>query len=501
MLDLNKIADGLVPFASFRTPRHHYIYDAPTNNIVRCSPVVAALAEDFYRAVPDTEIARRHPRFDSNEIETALAFLRGLQEHARVLVPQTPSRVVSAVDRDMVCNDRNSLFSLVLNVTEACNIRCSYCVYGGAYEAKRVHTNKKMSWEVAKRSIDYLVEHSKGSTFPDRMLGWYGGEPLMNFPLIKRTAAYFTEVFEGIPVRFNMTSNATFWNEQIMDFFAEYDVDLLVSLDGPKEVHDAYRVNAQGRGTFETVMRNLNALQARHPDYFERKVMLNAVVNPPLDLRVLDAFFSEFPIQVSISSVEPTEFEGEASAPSQAHGWEEMKAKFKKGCLDREFLDHGFKKRGYNFAYYLFIRDFEKIHRRRLLPGYGDEVASHGCCVPGQERIFVNAQGGFETCEKTEGSPLMKLGDVDQGADPIATLRIFDTFNDMGYAPCTRCFNTRFCSLCFAHAKDGDDFDARKRYWNCQSLRARTKEMLSLYCEILEEDPEALDFILTHLSE
>lgn len=483
------------PVARFRTDRHAYVYDAATSAIVR-------VPEALYKALPDLMNGRSPDAGDlqtePEDMDAARRLFHTLQRKAGILVPQRPSRVVAKRPAD--ASEGQKLFSLLLNVTEACNIRCGYCVYGGTYEGKRRHNNARMSVETAQQAIDYLAANSAKAEYPFRMLGWYGGEPLLNFKVIKESARYFRETFSDVPTRFHMTSNALLWNNEILDFFAEYDVDLVVSVDGPKPVHDRNRVGPKSEGTFDRVMTSLNRLRTRHPDYFANKVTLNAVATAPLDLVELDRFFSQFPIQVSISSVEPDDFTGTGSEPIEAKGWPQMREKFIKGCLERAFDTPGFKARGYNFVYYLFVRDMQRLHKREPSPGFGVELPAYGNCVPGAERVFVNARGGFETCEKTDGSAVMTLGDIATGVSDSRAAAIYDRFNGMNYEHCRSCFNVRQCTMCFAHAQLGDDFSESKRAWNCAGLRRRTKEMLSLYCEIMEQDPEALDFITEKLA-
>jgi uncharacterized protein len=493
--DAGTTVGGQYPVVRFKTDRHSYVYDAATNEIVRVPPAL-------YDTLPDLMLGRPPETgglsIPPDEMAQARRLLHALQTEAGILVPQRPERVVARRPENTDTGQR--MFSLLLNVTEACNIRCGYCVYGGSYAGKRQHNNARMSVETARRAIDYLAAHSSDAGYPFRMLGWYGGEPLVNFKVIKESARYFRETFRDVGTRFHMTSNALLWNDEVLDFFAEYDVSLVVSVDGPKAVHDRNRVGPKGEGTYDRVIDALDRLRARHPDYFLDKVTLNAVATPPLDLVALDDFFSRFPIQASISSVEPDDFSGAGPEPVEAQGWTEMREKFIQGCLERAFDTPEFKRRGYNFVYYLFVRDMQRIHKREPMAGFEDELLGYGNCVPGVERVFVNARGGFETCEKTDGSAAMTVGDIEAGVSNARIDRIYDDFNDMNYDHCRSCFNVRLCTSCFAHAHLGDGFSAKKRGWNCAGLRRRSKEMLSLYCEILERDPCALDFITERLA-
>lgn len=481
---------GPFPVARFATASHHYLYDAATNEILR-------VPESLWKAAPDLlqgHVPNPALGLTQEEENRARALLSRLQVDAGVLVPGKPERVVAPKPDKKEVED--TLFSLLLNVTEACNIRCTYCVYGGAYAGKRRHNNKRMSLDVAKNAIDHLAAHSGRAHRDVRMLGWYGGEPLMNFPLIRESAAYFRKTFAGYETRFHMTSNAVFWPDEVLDFLIEHDVALVVSLDGPRVVQDRQRLDAQGQGTFDRVMANIERLRARDESYFRRKVSISVVATPPLDLEALDAFFAQIPVQVSLSTVEPTQFGVGAPPLIEAHGLSTMQEKFIEGCLSGVFRTPAFKEKGYNFVYYLFIRDMERLHKRQSYPGFSAELMAHGTCAPGAERLFVTADGYLDTCEKTDGSAILRLGDLENGVSPERCGTIFDDFNAMEYDHCRSCFNVRLCQLCFAHAQEGDQFTQQKRAWNCNMLRERTQQMLSLYCRILERDPTALDFVL-----
>ncbi|NJL26613.1 MAG: radical SAM protein [Thermoanaerobaculia bacterium] len=393
---------GLLPIVTFRTPKHAYLYDAATSHIARLPERAFERAEAFYRG------------------EVREPFLNALASEAGVCVSGAPMRVVAYRDEAAIRTRHKALYSLILNVTEACNLRCGYCIYGGSYAGRRAHGRAMMRWEVARRAIDHLAAHSREARVPERMLGWYGGEPCLAFPLIERSAAYFGEVFRDQPKVFHLTTNATVWNETMLDFFAEHEVRLLVSLDGPAERHDAYRRGKDSSPTHARVLTNLERLRARHPRYFAERVRLSAVLTEPIDWRSLDAYFSAFGLPVSVATVEPARLGGTALRAVDGEGWSALRAKFIQGCLDGSFAKPGHARAGYGFVYGLFVRDLARIHRRRIHRGFERELATYGCCTPGQEHLFVSTEGGLETCEKTDGAALLHLGDVETGVDPSA---------------------------------------------------------------------------------
>ena len=171
---------------------------------------------------------------------------------------------------------KHNLNTLTLQVTQNCNLRCKYCVYSGSY-INRVHTNKRMNWNTAKKAIDFLQSHSECSS--QVAFGFYGGEPLLEFELIKKCVAYINQIFFGKRKTFVITTNATLLNEEKLRFFIENNFSIMISLDGPASVQDGNRVFADNEsGTFETIIEKLEMVERIAPDYLE-KISFNAVID------------------------------------------------------------------------------------------------------------------------------------------------------------------------------------------------------------------------------
>lgn len=111
---------------------------------------------------------------------------------------------------------RGCVFNLVLQVTQNCNLRCSYCAYSGAYY-NRTHSQKRMSFEMAKKAIDFLFSHS--SERDQLVIGFYGGEPLLEFDLITQIVEYSESIGWGKKLRYVVTTNATLLTDKVLDFF------------------------------------------------------------------------------------------------------------------------------------------------------------------------------------------------------------------------------------------------------------------------------------------
>lgn len=157
------------------------------------------------------------------------------------------------------------LQALVLNITNQCNLSCTYCYEFGADKiATPAGKPKFMSLETAKSSVDFLLDESA-----DRKavhITFFGGETLMNFKLLKEVVLYAEEKAkgQGRSITFSLTTNATLLTDEIIDFLSDHGVGVTVSMDGPPELQDRHRVYKSGKGSYAVIEPRLRRLIARH---------------------------------------------------------------------------------------------------------------------------------------------------------------------------------------------------------------------------------------------
>jgi len=157
------------------------------------------------------------------------------------------------------------LQSLVMNITNQCNLSCTYCYEFGADKIATPEGKAKfMSLETAKASVDFLLEESKGRKAVH--ITFFGGETLMNFPLLKQVVEYALErtAAEGRSVDFSLTTNATLLTREIIAFLSENGIGVTVSMDGPPDLQDKRRVYKSGKGSYAVIEPRLRALIANH---------------------------------------------------------------------------------------------------------------------------------------------------------------------------------------------------------------------------------------------
>ena len=157
------------------------------------------------------------------------------------------------------------LQALVLNVTNQCNLACTYCYEFGADKiSTQTGKPKYMTPETARAAVDFLLDSAKGRDAVH--VTFFGGETLMNFKLLRDVVAYADAkaAESGRRVTYSLTTNATLLTDPIIDFLADHAVGVTVSIDGPEEMQDARRVYKSGKGSYAVILPRLKALIARH---------------------------------------------------------------------------------------------------------------------------------------------------------------------------------------------------------------------------------------------
>ena len=246
-------------FHTFEASGERFGYMVPSAAVFAfdaCASAIADALADGPRTIGDLTAALE-PRFRPDEVWDTLGELyrvRAIDED-RALKPAPKILPLTVIP----------LQTLVVNVTNQCNLACEYCYEYG--EDKIVDTEngsqpKFMSEETARQAIDFALRES-GKT---AMVTFFGGETLMNFPVLQKTVTYAraraAEV--GKDIDFSLTTNATLLKPDVIEFLANERIGVTISIDGPQEMQDKFRVFSNGKGSYELVAPKIKALLARH---------------------------------------------------------------------------------------------------------------------------------------------------------------------------------------------------------------------------------------------
>ncbi len=381
---------------------------------------------------------------------------------------------------------KRNLQRLCLQVTQNCNFRCSYCVYSESYD-HREHTMKNMDWDVAKRSIDYLIDHSIDSLSIG--IGFYGGEPLLEYNLIKKCMEYASNNVAGKMVSFTLTTNGSLLNEEIVEEFLKYNTKVTISLDGPRHIQDKNRVLANGQGTFDLVTENIRNICNKYPE-FKRNLNYSMVVDPRNGFTCIENFVEHdeelFDGASVMSSIISGYYRKEGLDYTEDFMAEWEFAKFKYMLFLVGKLSEKYDSKIMKMAF-LDLIDIMKSTRDKYAP-LGETEHHSGPCIPGQLRLFITADGEFYPCEKvSEHSKVMNIGNLEEGFyyDKVKQLLNVGQITEN---ECKNCFAIRNCGLCSMVADTGNDNENKLskelKMKACRKVRFQFEDKLKDICAL-----------------
>ena len=452
----------------FKTSQAYYVYDVNTNQICQ-------IPESLYHELLQSLQMCNRPNLVSSQWEELEA--EGLLQTGR------PEKVEHPESRYYPFLHRNKMKTMILQVTQRCNLRCEYCIYSGDYK-NRSHVNKDMPWEIAKQAMDYFIAHSRDTN--PIMLAFYGGEPLLNLMLIKQSVEYIKEKAFGKNIKFAITTNGTLLTHEIVDFLVENNFQLAISLDGPESVHDQHRKFANSdKGSFRILKENYLSILNRYPEY-AKKITFNTVLDASrpykevADFLNKDETFGQSSFQ--ISSIDPNYGSKFLSVSSEY--LEEVKYEYFLFLMQRlgKIRANLRAKQAYQ-RYHALV---DKIVKAPVSESIGSTNHHAGPCVPGVHRLFVNAEGKFFPCERvSELSQIAYLGNVSTGVDPVRAYSVLN-IGEATAEKCKNCWCYRFCNVCVKAVDGITEYDYKQMEQNCQSTKQDIEASMKEYCTLMD---------------
>lgn len=373
---------------------------------------------------------------------------------------------------------------LCLQVTQGCNLRCEYCIYSEQNnEKQRTHSNRNMSEEVARKAVDYLYEHSASSE--SIAVAFYGGEPLLNYPLIQKMVAYVEEQFEGKTLLFTMTTNATLLTADKADYLVKHNFNLTLSVDGPKQIHDKHR-RTKTEGSFDRMIQNVSYIANTYPEYWKRSVHISMVIDPGNDYDEINSLFNEYPMfrqtQRLATEVDNT-YADEPLLPSARYMQETAYQSFLANLgLMRRIPEEKLSPISFDSAKRL-LSDKNEMLPQSALP---DKAAPGGPCVAGYRRLFCDIEGNFFPCERvSELSPINHIGNVYDGIN-IDSVRKVINVAQTTEEQCRNCWAFMKCTQCIRTSDGGNQIDRDLRLAQCAGVRNSFEYCLYYYLMLKE---------------
>lgn len=466
----------------FETKNNHYIYDAVTNRVFHAPPPTTQVLSLYQTHSEDECLAELAGQFSPELIHEAYARVTQLINVEDAFFPKHPMQISQLTEKsywDSLLQD-HGIKQLLLIVTDSCNLRCKYCIYGGDYEGYRNHGLEQMSFETAKKAIDYYHQLHQNIFIPNKLMAinFYGGEPLIQFDLIKQCVEYARSLDDGF--EFSLTTNGTLMKEEHADFLIENQFNLVFSIDGPQSQHDRNRVYARGKGTFNDVVKAIDMIREKDPEYFNTRVMTNSVIDKDADLIQLNDFFVGNQEKLPKGGfVMPQRLMGdEKRTMTNVRQIQELLRRYVLTKANKETYDTTFLDR-----YWINMRIMVDRNYFRL------EDIDHytGRCLPGN-KIAVRPDGTIHMCERINEQ--FPIGDVETGVNFHRVNQVMEQYDRQITQDCSTCASVRFCSMCYAMSCTDEGFEVAEL---CNSIQSDTQNYLIALYTILEQNPDAFD--------
>ncbi len=424
-------------YIDFKTVNgNQYIYDSNTGCVIACDEIIKE-SIDLYEGntIEDVEKILFKKYKNEKMVKRGLSFV---EKYSRLFTgfyktSEQVKREQQFIDRFDEQEVEICLFKLgyfgqiVLNLTENCNLRCKYCFFSESYDNTRNRTDKIMSEKTAIDALDYYFKEFKKVLMynPGKkcVVTFYGGEPLLNFEIIKKCVEYTKENCPSEYI-FSITSNGLLLQNEIAEYLVSNDFYISVSLDGNKNNHDRNRVLPNNKGSFDIIMNNLKSFKEKYPDY--NRINIISVFDYKTNLLENNEFFKDedLPRLSFVNAVLDKntnyykKFRKEDIEKFNAEYSEILKlfiGDMKNNSFSNEYADMFW---NLNSALF-FMRRMYKDYKVPILP-------YTGACVPGT-KLSVRVDGTFDMCERVDYS--MPIGNVYDGIDFKAIVNVMKKYN------------------------------------------------------------------------
>lgn len=404
---------------------YNIVLDSASGSVHLVDDIAYDLIEKFISTPKNElvdEIAHKYPSEDKSEIALCYDEIEALkasgslfaEDNFEPLAPKLKERSAGIVK------------ALCLHIAHSCNLNCSYCFASqGKYHGERA----LMSYEVGKQALDFLVAHS--GTRRNLEVDFFGGEPLINFDVVKRLVAYARSIEKehNKNFRFTLTTNGMLIDDDVIEFANKEMSNVVLSLDGRKEVHDRFRVDYAGNGSYDKIVPLFQKLvKARdNKNYYMRGTFTHH--NPDFlnDIKaMLDLGFTELSMEPVVCAPDDPSALTEEDLPIVLKQYEE---------LAELLIEH--RKQGKPFTFYHYMIDLKGgpcIYKR---------VSG---CGSGTEYMAVTPWGDLYPCHQFVGEEKFKLGNVYDGVTATNVQNEFASTNVYSRPECRDCWAKLYCS-------------------------------------------------------
>ncbi len=378
---------------------------------------------------------------------------------------------------------------IVFEVTEKCNLSCKYCSYGKYYSGYDERQSKILSFEKAKKIIDYIFNNDEGIEVSETTISFYGGEPLLNISFIKRVVDYCINRYFNKEIKYTITTNATLLNKHL-DFLIAKDFQIFISLDGNR-FQNSYRVFKNGKESYNKTFENAKLIKNNYSEFFYKNVNFLTVQHNRNKNSDINQFFkSNFDKQPMISEIV---FDSIVS-----NKIDEFRDIFLSDIRDDNIENKKDNRRivskeidvnaNSNLDLLLFLNHLDILDVNTFYDIFfksNNQIINYttGTCIPFQKKIFITTNGKILPCESI--SHKFSYGFVDEVEVKIDFAKIASRHNayiNSINKQCKRCYRITTCEKCIYVLKGDNDDNKCDEYLN----KSKFEKILSMNISLLE---------------
>ena len=432
---------------------YHIVLDVCSGSVHVVDKVaydIIGLYEEHSREEVLAQVKAQHSDLSEADLNECYDQITALKEKGKLFAPDTFAPMAGTLKEKTA----GVVKALCLHVAHTCNLNCSYCFASqGKYHGDRA----VMSFEVGKRALDFLVENSGARR--NLEVDFFGGEPLMNFQVVKDLVAYARSIEKekGKNFRFTLTTNGMLVDDDVIEFANRECHNVVLSLDGRKEIHDEFRVDYNGKGSWETIVPKFQKfVEAREgKGYYMRGTFTHRNPDFLKDIQqMLDLGFSELSMEPVVCAEGDPSALTEEDLPIVMEQYEQLAQLM----LQRD-------QEGKPFTFYHYMIDLTGgpcIYKR--ISG----------CGSGTEYMAVTPWGDLYPCHQFVGEEKFRLGDIWEGVTNHAIQCEFANCNVYAHPECRDCWARLYCSGgCAANAYHSTGSVTGVYEYGCKLFRKR----------------------------
>ena len=383
--------------------------------------IVYELVDDYKKYPKDELIQKYKEKYALSQLEEAIEEIEALEKEGLLFTEDMYVDYLRQFQR------RNPIVkALCLHIAHDCNLKCKYCFAGeGEYRGHR----SLMSAEVGKKAIDFLIQASQNRR--NLEIDFFGGEPLMNFEVVKEIVDYARsiEAKYNKNFRFTITTNGVLLDDEIQAYINEHMHNVVLSIDGRKEVHDRMRYTVNYKGSYDIVVPKFKKIadSRNQTNYYVRGTFTRENLDFAKDvLHLADLGFKQVSVEPVVAPKEMSYALREEDLPMLYEQYEE---------LAKELVRR--KKEGQGFNFFHFMIDLTQG------PCVAKRLAG---CGSGSEYLAVTPEGDLYPCHQFVGLEEFKMGNVFEGIQNLPMQKQFQACNVYAKEECKNCWAKFYCS-------------------------------------------------------